>query len=168
MQPLLGKDASDLTGLSSPTFCYDEGLPPEIGKVLAHVGYPVVMARKGVPDEILIPWMGERHLTWITKDDRSKTQHEGIILEAGISIVFVRGLSHSKSKRSSLRRNTISLKDILLMLVVKLDTIVNELTDTSHPRFFILYMTASKKPNLEKHSTLREVQARLSGKRVVS
>ena len=127
---MLGKDASDLTEPSTPAFCYDEGLPPEIGRVLAHVGYPVVMAEKGVLDEILIPWMGDRHYTWITKDDRSKTEHEGKILDAGISIVFVRGLSHLKGKRSSLQRNTISLKDILLMLVVKLDVIANELKDT--------------------------------------
>jgi len=162
---LPGKDVSDLTEHSSPEFCYDEGLPPEIGRVLAHVGYPVVIAEKGVKDENLIPWMGEKHYAWITKDDRSKTEHEKRILDAGISIVFVRGLSHSRGKRASLRGNTISLKDVLFMLVVKLDAIVKELTDTRHPRYFILYMAAANKPNLEKYTTLREVQARLGGEK---
>ena len=77
---------------------------------MAYVGFSIEMGEKGKLDEILIPEMGEKHQTWITKDDRARVQHENAILKAGISIVFLRGLSHEGRKRSSLARNTINLK----------------------------------------------------------
>ncbi len=51
------------------------------------------------------------------------------------------------------------------MPVANLDAIVEELTDTRRPRYFILYMAAANKPNLEENTTLREVKARLGGEK---
>jgi len=132
-----------------------------IGKVLAHVGFSLEVGEKGTDDETLIAEMGAKHQTWITKDDRARAEHETDILAAGISIVFIRGLSHHGRRRSSLRRNTVSLKEVLLMLVSKLDAIQSELSPR-RPHYFILFMRTSSRPDLEKHSTLREVWERLA------
>ena len=100
---------------------------------------PFEVGEKGKLDEDLIPEMGRKHQTWITKDDRSKAQHEDAITKAGISIVFVRGLSHEGRKRSSLGRNTINLKQQLFLLVAKLEPLQNEISSSKKPRYFILY-----------------------------
>ena len=153
----------DLTGRASPFFYYDEGLSPRIGEILAHVGFSLEVGARGLSDEVLIPEMGRKGQTWITKDDRAKAQHEAAILDAGISIVFLRGLSHEGRRRSSLRRNTISLKDTLLLLVTKLDAIQAEISSSGRPRYFILYLKGPNRPDYQKHTTLREVWQRLSG-----
>ena len=140
-----GNESSDTTGTASPFFLYDECLAPEIGRVLAHVGFSVEVGEEGKLDETLIPEMGGKHQTWITKDDRSRIQYEDAILAAGISIVFLRGLSHGGRKRSSLARNTISLKQLLLMLVTKLDSIQAEIVSSRKPRFFILFMRGRRR-----------------------
>lgn len=159
-----GNRNSGTTEPSSPFFLYDEGLAPEIGRVLAHVGFSLEVGEKGKLDEVLIPEMGEKRQTWITKDDRARVQHEDLILKAGISIVFMRGLSHHGRKRSSTVRNTINLKQQLLMLVIKLDSIQAEIASSRKPRFFILFMRGRNKPEISKHSTLREVWKQLSGR----
>ena len=100
-----GNGNSDTTEPANSFFLYDEGLAPDIGRVLAHVGFSLEVGEKGKKDEDLIPEMGRKHQTWITKDDRARVEHEDLILEAGISIVFMRGLAHEGRKRSSLARN---------------------------------------------------------------
>ena len=147
------------------SYCYDESLPPAIGEALKAVGFPVVVAPKGTQDEDLIPAMGQRNQTWITKDDRSKTQHEGLLSAANISVVWVRGLTHERRKRgASLQRNA-SLKDILRMLVNKLDQITAEIAKASGPRYFLLYTTTSQnnQDRLDVFTRHREVQDRLAG-----
>ena len=160
---MLGKEDSDITEQANKFFYYDEGLSPEIGRTLAHVGFSLEVGEKGRLDEDIIPEMGRKRQSWVTKDDRSRIQHESLILEAGISIVFLRGLSHDGRKRSSMRRNTINLKQQLLLLVTKLDVIQQEISLLRRPRYFILYLKGLNKPEVEKHSTLREVWERLSG-----
>ena len=147
------------------SYCYDESLPPTIGEALKAVGFPIVLAAKGTRDEELIPEMGQFNQTWITKDDRSKTQHESLLSDAKISVVWVRGLTHGKGKRrASLRRNA-ALKDILRMLVNKLDRITDEIAKARGPRYFLLYTNASKanQDKIETFTTLREVHASLAG-----
>ena len=147
------------------SYCYDESLPPAIGEALKAVGFPVVVAPKGTQDEDLIPAMGRRNQTWITKDDRSKTQHEGLLSAANISVVWVRGLTHERRKRgASLQRNA-SLKDILRMLVNKSDQITIEIAKASGPRYFLLYTTTSRnnQARIEVFTKLREVRDRLAG-----
>ena len=150
------------------SYCYDESLPPIIGQALKAVGFPIVFADKGTPDEDLIPKMGRCNQTWITKDDRSKTEHEGLLSAANISVVWVRGLTHGKGKkRASLRRNA-PLKDILRMLVNKLDRITDQIAEARGPRYFLLYTlyTNTSKANQDKIETftaLREVRDSLAG-----
>ena len=147
------------------SYCYDESLPPRIGEVLKAVGFPVVLADKGTLDEDLIPEMGRRNQTWITKDHRSKTQHEGLLSTDSISVVWVRGLTHERRKRrASIQRNA-SLKDILRMLVNKLDQIADDIANAHGPRYFLLYTTTSKtkQDKFEVFPSLRKVQDRLAG-----
>ena len=151
--------------LREVSYCYDESLPPAIGNALAAVGFPIVFADKGTLDEDLIPRMGRLNQTWITKDDRAKIQHENLLSDASISVVWVRGMAHGKGKkRQSLQRNP-SLKDILRMLVNKLDRITDEINKARGPRYFLLYTSASKgnPDKLETLTTLREVRDNLAG-----
>ncbi len=150
---------------SQVSYCYDESLPPIIGQALKAVGFPIVLADKGTPDEDLIPGMGRFNQTWITKDDRSKTEHEGLLSAANISVVWVRGLTHGKGKKkASLRRNA-PLKDILRMLVNKLDRITDQIAEARGPRYFLLYTNTSKanQDKIETFTTLREVRDSLAG-----
>lgn len=158
-----GNESLGTTGRASPFFYYDEGLSSKIGEVLAHVGYSVEVGAMGVPDGSLISEMGSKGQTWITKDDRARVEHEAAIQDAGISIVFVRGQSHGRRRRDSLRRNVISLKETLLLLVNKLDAIEAEISSSNRARYFILFLKSPGRPDYEKHSTLREVWQRLSG-----
>lgn len=159
-----GNESSDTTGRANPFFYYDEGLSPKIGETLAHVGFSIEVGSRGLPDEFLIAEMGRKGQTWITKDDRARVEHEAAIIDAGISIVFLRGLSHGGRRRSPLVRNTISLKETLLLLVTKLDAIQTELSSSRRARFFILYLRGPNRPEYQKHSTLREVWQSLSGR----
>ena len=94
-------------------YCYDEGLPTIIGEVLSAVGYQIVFPVKHTQDENLIPHMGEHNLTWITKDDRSKTEHEALLENANISVIWIRGLSHERKNRPAPISKHPSMKDIL-------------------------------------------------------
>ena len=87
---LPGNRSSDTTGRTSPFFYYDEGLSPKIGEILAHVSFSVEVGPKGLSDEALIAEMGRKGQAWITKDDRARVEHEAAIVNAGISIVFLR------------------------------------------------------------------------------
>ena len=130
----------------------------------------MVLVDKGTPDEDLIPEMGRCNQTWITKDDRSKTEHEDLLWAANISVVWVRGLTHGKGKkRASLGQNAV-LKDILRMLVNKLDRITDQIAEARGPRYFLLYTNTSKantskanQDKLETFTTLREVRDSLAG-----
>ena len=108
--------------------------------------------------------MGRCNQTWITKDDRSKTEHESLLSAANISVVWVRGLTGKGKKGASLRRNA-TLKDILRMLVNKLDRITDQIAEARGPRYFLLYTNTSK-ANQDKIATftaLREVRDHLAG-----
>ena len=147
------------------SYCYDESLPSAIGEALKAVGFPVVLPPKGVKDEDLIPEMGRLDQVWITKDDRSKTQHERLLVTSNVSVVWVRGLTHERRrKRASLQRNA-SLKDILRMLVNKLDSVADIIGNAKGPRYFLLYTTASQRnqDRVEVFTSLREVRERLAG-----
>ena len=158
-----GKRDSGPSQPSGVVYCYDESLPPQIGEVLAHVGYPVVFASPSTKDELLIPEMGAKGQTWITKDNRSRTEHGELIEGARVSVVWIRGLSDSKRRRGSIQR-TASMKDILRMLVNQLDRITDILENADTPRYFLLYMVETKKNDqIETFTSLREVGKRLAG-----
>ena len=147
------------------SYCYDESLPPNIGEVLKAAGFPIILAAKGIKNEVLIPEMGRLRQTWITKDDRSKTEHEDDLSTAKISVVWVRGLTHEKRKKGASLRRKASMKDILRMLVNKLDRITSEIAKAKGPRYFLLYTTTSRnaQDRLDVFTTLREVRDRLAG-----
>ena len=109
--------------------------------------------------------MGRRNQVWITKDDRSKTKHERILRDANISVVWVRGLTHEKRKRGASIQRSIGMKDILRMLVNKLDDITTEVTKARGPRYFLLYTSTSRRnrDKIETFTSLREVKDRLAG-----
>ena len=159
-----GNESSDTTERADPFFYYDEALSPKIGRFLAEIGFSIEVGEKGLLDEYIVPEMGRKRQVWITKDDRARVEHEAAILEAGISIVFVRGLSHGRGKRSSIGKNTIGLKDLLLLLVSKLDAIQSAVDGSRGPRYFLLYLNSSNKPQTDKYSTLKDVSKRLSGR----
>ena len=143
-------------------YCFDESLSPRIGELLAAVEYPIVLAPKGTKDEDLIPNMGRKQLAWVTKDHRAKTQHEPALRSAAISVIWVRGLTHARKKKGPIQK-TVRLKDILRMLVNKLDDITRILESSRTPRYFILYMTISGKTEYESYASIWEVHDRLAG-----
>ena len=161
-----GKKNSKISRPSDITYYYDECLPDTIGQVLSHVGFPIKLPVKGLQDEDLIPLMGKNKWTWITKDDRAKTEHESLIRDAQISVIWIRGLSHEKrKKRGSMQRNA-SLKDVLRMLVNKLDNASEIIANSrGRPRYFLLYTSTVHKnqDQLEPYANLREVHERLAG-----
>ena len=161
-----GKKTSNESQPDNVLYCYDECLPKQIGEVLARVGFPVLMSEKGLQDEDLIPWMGEKSLAWITKDDRAKTEHETLLRDANISVVWIRGLSHDKKRSGGSMQRAASMKDILRMLVNKLDNITAQISEAKgRPRFFLLYTSTRAKnvDQIERFSTLKEVHDRLAG-----
>ena len=160
---MCGKRDSGPSQPNGVVYCYDESLPPQIREVLAHVGYPVVFASPGTKDELLIPEMGAKGQTWITKDNRSRTDHGESIQREGVSVVWIRGLSDSKRRRGSIQRN-VSMKDVLRMLVNQLDRITDILEKADSPRYFLLFMAGTKrKDEMETFTNLREVGERLAG-----
>lgn len=124
------------------------------------------MAQTGIKDEQLIPDMGTNGHTWITKDDRAKTQHEALVGTANISVIWVRGLAHQRKKKGPISR-VVSMKDILRMLVNKLDQVSAVIEAAKgKPRYFLLYTSAARGDDkLEPYTSLREIHDRLSGAR---
>jgi len=161
---LPGKKNSKSPQPSSVIYYYDECLPPKIGEILTYVGFPIEMAHHGIKDEQLIPAMGAKGYTWITKDDRAKTQHEDLIGAANISVIWVRGLAHQRKKKGPISR-VVSMKDILRMLVKKLDQASDIIgTAKGKPRYFLLYTSLARGDDkLDHYTSLREVHDRLSG-----
>ena len=76
-------------------------------------------------------------------------------------MVWVRGLTHSKKKKGPIQKN-VSLKDVLRLLVNKLDEITETIANANGPRYFLLYMTHAKKRTVGSFATLKEVWQRLA------
>ena len=80
--------------------------PPQVAVALALVGYPITHPdehdKRGEKDPELITWFAQNQLVWITKDDDARKRHIGHITQAGVSVVWVRGLAG--------RKNVVSLK----------------------------------------------------------
>ena len=81
--------------------------------------------------------MGKAGHTWLTKDHRARAEHEPLLLQEKISVVWVRGLTHSKKKKGPIKKN-VSLKDVLRLLVSKLDEITETIANANGPRYFLL------------------------------
>jgi predicted nuclease of predicted toxin-antitoxin system len=121
-------------------FFLDENLPPQVAIALALVGYPITHPdehdKRGEKDPELITWLAQNQLVWITKDDDARKRHIGRIMQAGVSVVWVRGLAG--------RKNVVSLKQVHLMLTVKLDELIEQLQKSTAPRHFMLYLSGRR------------------------
>lgn len=140
------------------TFYLDECLPYQIAIVLNQMGHPITSwydefkGQQGLKDPYLIPYLGGKAYTWITKDDRAKREHESEIRAAQISVIWVTGLERPTNKP---KQNFITVKDLHRMLTDKLDVLEDTITNSNKPQYFTLGMRADGIPRLAK-TTLEE------------
>jgi predicted nuclease of predicted toxin-antitoxin system len=141
----------------APTFLLDECLAYRIADILREVGFPITSARNegvdGWEDPDLIPWLGERGYVWVTKDDSARNEHRILIQRAGISVVWVRGVERPNGTS---QRNAVNLRQLLHMLVAKLDEISSMVQESNGPRFFLLSM-ATNGPRLKPFGSITDV-----------
>lgn len=150
----MGKPTSDSGKHKKPVVFYlDECLPYQIAEMLKAVGYPITswheefQQQQGLKDPYLIPHLGAKAFTWITKDDKAKKEHEEDIRVAQISVVWVSGLERPINKP---KRNFITVKDLHRMLTDKLDDIERIISGSNKPQYFILSMRVDGIPRLNK------------------
>jgi len=140
------------------TFYLDECLPYQIALILKQVGYPITcwyeefQQQQGLKDPYIIPYLGAKAYTWITKDDAAKKEHEPEIRTAQISVIWLSGLERPANRP---KQNFITVKDLHRMLTEKLDDIGWMIADSNKPQYFTLAMRIDGKPRLTK-TTLEE------------
>jgi len=146
---LAGKRVS-LRPPRTPTLYLDECLPPAVGEALALVGHAIIVpedaGKRGAKDPDLIPSMAQEALVWVTKGDDAKRSHHRQIRQHQLSVVWVRGLDRSKS--------FISVRQLHLMLTVKLPEIVAQVAAANGARYFELGL---KSGQYEGHPVLNRV-----------
>ncbi len=146
-------------------FLLDECLPYRIADSLREVGFNITSSRgegvEGWEDERLIPWLGSEQMVWITKDDSARRGHENSIRRARISVVWIRGTERTGGTTT---RNNISLKEVLHVLVAKLDDIRDRIAEANGPRFVLLHMRG-KVPVATYFTQLDQVGRHLAGRR---
>jgi hypothetical protein len=146
---LTGRDNSKHQQHKQVTFFLDECLPYGVAEALKTVGYPITSwreefrAQQGALDPWLIPYLGGKQYTWVTKDDKAKKEHEPEIRAAGISVVWIRGLDRPSGKP---KKNKITVKDLHRMLTDKLDFIEEQITGARGPLYCLLYMKSGGQP----------------------
>lgn len=135
------------------TFFLDECLPWRIAEALKTFGYPIIswyeefQGQQGLKEPYLIPYLGAKEYTWITKDDEAKREHENEIRTAGISVIWVRGLEREKGKP---KKNDISIRDVHRMLTDKLDIAESEIGNSNRSLYYMLWMDSAGKPVLRR------------------
>lgn len=121
-------------------FFLDENLPPKVAQALALVGYPITHpddhGKRGEKDPELITWLAHNQFVWITKDDDARKRHIHQITQAGVSVVWVRGLAG--------RKNTVSIQQVHLMLTVKLEELIEKLEASNRPLHFMVYLSGRR------------------------
>jgi hypothetical protein len=146
-------------------FILDECLPHVISVALNNVGFPITSCREQEKsewlDDQLIPWIGEQNWVWITKDDAARRGHRALIQKARISVIWIRGIER---RDGTTTRNNILAKDVLHLLVAKLDDIKESVSNARGPRFFLLFMNA-KAPTLKVYTTLDDIENQLANPR---
>ena len=149
----MGKPHSKSSLPKTVTFFLDESLPYQIAYMLKQVNYPITSwheefhQQQGLKDPYLIPYLGAKNYTWITKDDAAKKEHEPEIRIAQISVVWVTGLERPIKKP---KRNFITVKDLHRMLTDKLDDIEEIIANSNKPQYFTLGMRVDGIPRLKK------------------
>lgn len=149
----MGKSHSKSNLPKTVTFFLDECLPYQIAYILKQVSHPITSwheefnQQQGLKDPYLIPYLGAKSYTWITKDDTAKKEHEPEIRVAQISVIWVTGLERPTNKP---KRNFITVKDLHRMLTDKLDDIEKIIANSNKPQYFSLSMRADGRPRLRK------------------
>lgn len=114
---------------------------------------------KGMLDEEIIPRLGEHRQIWITKDDRARSEHEPIIVDAKISTVWIRGMGRLGKNGRKPGKNVIRMKDILFLLVNKLEQIEVATRQAKGPRHYILYLNeGTGRAEAPSFASLKEVR----------
>ena len=108
---LLGNDDCSEPQAKQILFFLDECLPWRIAEYLDGVSYPITswhrefLGQQGTKDDPLIRHLGERGLTWITKDDEAKSEHERAIRKAQISVIWLSRVDPHKEGQASQEQN---------------------------------------------------------------
>ena len=77
----------------APHYYLDENLSPYIVAGLQNLQFRIESVPKRTPDSLIISEIGRRHGrlgVWISCDKRAKTRHKEDILDAGISVAWIR------------------------------------------------------------------------------
>ena len=151
---------------NSPTFLLDECLSYRVAEMLKEVGCSVTSVRAeglmGIRDSELIPLLSERGMVWVTKDDAARTRHSGAIEQSRISVVWIRGVQRTSGTTQG---KVINNKQLLHMLIAKIDDMGSMVRKARGPRYFLLSMSGGR-PKLEHFTDIRDVGKRLAkGKR---
>ena len=137
--------------------------------MLRDVGCPFTSVRRegleGEQDFELITWIGKRGFVWVTNDHAARNEHEKIIVNEGISVVWVRGIQ--RRNRGNTRR-ILSNKDLLHLLVSKVDRIVQVIRDAKEPVYFLLqlYGDSPRLFSILRHPGRRQAKARAVSRRL--
>ena len=149
---------------SYPTFLLDECLPYQIADMLKEVGCHVTSVKRknlgSTSDGELIKWMGEREMAWITKDGAARTHHAQAIEQSRICVVWVKGMQRGKQRA---KKNTIRNKDLLHMLVAKIDDIAKAIGESFRPLYFELRLSGNR-PTLTRSKSLQKLGKRKRSK----
>ena len=108
---------------------------------------PLDLGMRGVKDSLLIPWLGEHRLAWITKDDEARRDHLDDMIKYSVSAVWVRGIDRKKNK--------ISIQHVHLLLTVRLPRIIAVIEAAHGPRHFMLYIAGERAMMEEIHDLQR-------------
>jgi len=76
-------------------------------------------------------------------------------------VIWIRGIER---RDGTTTRNNILAKDVLHLLVAKLDDIKESVSNARGPRFFLLFMNA-KAPTLKVYTTLDDIENQLANPR---
>jgi hypothetical protein len=116
-----------------------------LAQVLRLVGYNSVAVSEqfppDAPDPQLILWLGLQRGVWVTADERARRTHSQVIRSSEVSIVWVR--------RD--RRQGMSTKDQILLILWVIDEVVEGITRSRSPVQFIASYNG-KRPKLERLS----------------
>lgn len=107
-----------------------------MAEALRLVDYPVLdwetEQKRGTKDRVLIPWMAEQGLVWITKDDAAKRAHITEIRRARLSVLWVRGIERDKRR--------VSPQDLHVMLTNRLLRVAKTVAAARSPAHHELYI----------------------------
>ena len=143
--------------LREVSFLLDEGLPKQVAHALAIVGYKIMAAEdaglRGAPDPDVIQHASDRSMVWITKDHAARSEHEVVLRETGVSVVWVRGLKHPA-------KNNIDAFELHRMLTDRLLAVARHVRDARGPRYFTLSYAANGRPVLRSSGDVRAVSGK--------